>query len=157
MNVTTPQSWAPASRFTLTRYRVIDDKAKNRRVTQCWEFFLRTRCRVTFEAVGGNPLLPPTTSPASRLLSPVYRLPTFCLFSTISFLFFSPLPPPPPPSLSLSSWKPHSGGIGEVDCQQGWRMTAGRGGVKLTASRGGGWPLGGEGWSWLPAGVEDDR
>ena len=33
----------------------------------------------------------------------------------------------------------------EFDRQQGWRMTAGWGGVNLTASRGGGLPRGGEG------------
>ena len=33
------QSRAPASRFALTHHRVIDAKAKNRRVTRCREFF----------------------------------------------------------------------------------------------------------------------
>ena len=41
------QCGAPASRFALTHQRVIGVKAKNRRVTRCWDFFIKTRCRVT--------------------------------------------------------------------------------------------------------------
>ena len=58
----------------------------------------------------------------------------------------------PPVSLPIA-W-----GRGEVDRQlEGWKITAGWGGVRLAASSGGGRTLGEEGWIWPPGpeGVED--
>ena len=116
--------------------------------------------------------LPPTTTPThtphliSCLLSLVSRLP-----SPISHL-------PSPVSRLVSSpvsggrwplggeglcWPParvdddHQEESGEFHRRQnGWKMTAGWGGVRLAASRGGGWPLGGEGKVWQRAGWVED-
>ena len=38
------QSWAPMSRFALTRHSIMDAKTNNQGVTQCREFKKVTRC-----------------------------------------------------------------------------------------------------------------
>ena len=73
-------------------------------------------------------IISPTSSlpSVSHLLSLFYRL--------LSPLFINPLPSLPSPFET-----PIAGGRGEVDRQQeGWKMTAGWGGVRLAASKGGG-------------------
>ena len=99
---------------------------------------------------------PPTASclpsPISSLLSLVSRLTSlfYCIFSP---LFIIPLLLYPSLLETPIAWR-----RGEVDCkQEGCKITAGGRGVSLTASWGGRWLLGGEGWVWLPAKVEDDR
>ena len=157
------------------RHWFIDAEAKNRCMTRCREFFFKylLLCDATkicwghFKRLGGDPLLPLTTSPASRLppspllpppsafsLPPILSLAS-CLLSFVSPLHHPlPLYPSPTETLIAGGWeKLTAGGIeddqhvgitsrwaerGEFDLQKRGRMTAGLRGATLTSRRGGG-------------------
>ena len=126
-NVNNFQSWAPASRFALTHQCVIGAKGKNRRVTQCREFFKN-------DALSGNTTKYVRNSQHLKrsLCNPVPHLqpPVFRLLSPFSYLPSLVSPLRAIPSLPL---KHQLTGVG----------------VKMNASRRDGrWLLGGEGWVW---------
>ena len=103
-----------------SRHRVIDAKAKNRRVTRCWEFLKI------------DSLLGDATKICREFPTFIrWHLPPNSPHHSIPFPTSTRHPIPPQPlTYGLA---PPQVGRGDVGCQWGWRMTASRRAERLTA------------------------